>query len=307
METGDEGLPVEKAVKTKKSVVISEETGRRLKTRLSTQQTCVLEEKYAMKPQWKLAECAELVPELSVLGGGPELTSGQISRWFDNKRRAVKRCDERAEAGEMAEKRTWKKRKVEKRVRHSEREMLEAAYAQNCAPDIHVRTALATAINISEKQVTAWFTRRQQTGRAPYGVSPGSQAGNNSTQVRGGSGPHNGGRQGGQQQVRHGGGGQMHGVTQGRVGNQQHQQQQQQQQHMLPAHLAATSHLRGATHLLLPQAVAQGDFNPGLQPSILGGLPPPGTQPAGHMPPGGIPLVNRPPAPPGGGHSVWGW
>ena len=64
---------------------------------------------------------------------------------------------------------------VERRVRHSEREMLEAAYAQNSAPDIHVRTALATAIGISEKQVTAWYTRRQQTGRAPYGVTPGSQ------------------------------------------------------------------------------------------------------------------------------------
>ena len=58
-------------------------------------------------------------------------------------------------------------------MRHNERELLEAAYAQNCAPDIGVRTALATAIGISEKQVTAWFMRRQQTGRPPYGVSPG--------------------------------------------------------------------------------------------------------------------------------------
>jgi hypothetical protein len=148
--TDDDGLPIEKAARAKKSIVISEETGRRLKTRLSAQQTNVLEEKYAEKAQWKPSECAELLPALNVLG--PALSSEQLSRWFDNKRRAVKRGDARAEAevpGEAAEKRTWKKRKVEKRVRHSEREMLEAAYAQNCAPDIHVRTAGAVQVESS--------------------------------------------------------------------------------------------------------------------------------------------------------------
>lgn len=262
--TGDDGMPLQKAVRVKKAIVISEETGRRLKTRLSSQQTKVLEEKYAEKPQWKPSECATLLPALNTLG--PQLVTEQVSRWFDNKRRSVKRSKAREESGESAEKRTWKKRKVEKRVRHSEREMLEAAYAQNCAPDIHVRTALATAINISEKQVTAWFTRRQQTGRAPYGVTPGA--------VSTGSGGGHGG-----QQVS---------LTAGQTNSMA--QVSNQQQHLLPAHLGA------APHLLLPQSVTQGDFPQGMQPSILGGMAPPGTI---------NPIVNRPQGP--AGATMWGW
>lgn len=165
-----------KAEKKEVKIVVSEETGRRLKTRLSAQQTASLEERYKEKAQWRPTECEKLLEGLNALG--PELSTEQVSRWFDNKRRYVKKQQARArdsatadEGNDEVHAEEKRKTKVERRVRHSEREMLEAAFAQNSAPGISVRTALATAIGISEKQVTAWFTRRQQTGRAPYGVS----------------------------------------------------------------------------------------------------------------------------------------
>eukprot|EP00740_Mantoniella_antarctica_P015284 CAMPEP_0181366134 /NCGR_PEP_ID=MMETSP1106-20121128/10505_1 /TAXON_ID=81844 /ORGANISM="Mantoniella antarctica, Strain SL-175" /LENGTH=267 /DNA_ID=CAMNT_0023481389 /DNA_START=190 /DNA_END=990 /DNA_ORIENTATION=- len=89
--TGADGLPVQKALKLRKEAAISEETGRRVKTQLSSQQMRVLEEKHLEKLQWPPAECAALLPVLNTLGG-PELTSEQLSRWFDNRRRAAKRA-----------------------------------------------------------------------------------------------------------------------------------------------------------------------------------------------------------------------
>ena len=63
----------------------------------------------------------------------PDLTVNQVSRWFD-KRRAMKKIVARIESGEDPDeplsKRGWKRRKVEKRVRHNERELLEAARAK---------------------------------------------------------------------------------------------------------------------------------------------------------------------------------
>ena len=64
--------------------------------------------------------------------------------------------------------------KKTQRVSKVEREILEAAFSKNAAPDIRVRHALATATGLSQEQVTAWFMRRQATKRAPYGVIPGA-------------------------------------------------------------------------------------------------------------------------------------
>jgi len=270
-----------KAAKIKKDIVISQETGRRLKTRLSAQQTKVLEEKYTEKPQWKPTECAGLVPALATLG--PPLTTEQVSRWFDNKRRAIKKQEDRVDTADPSEggKRTWKKRKVERRVRHSEREMLEAAYAQNSAPDIHVRTALATAIGISEKQVTAWYTRRQQTGRAPYGVTPGSQ---NAPPQAAGSQQHPGSM---------GGQGDVPPQMQSQVGG----------GHMGMAHMP---HPGQGGHMMLPGSVPQSDaqYAQGMQQGMLSNM---GNHQGGQNPPHlggpGMPMnamAGRPPP-------AWGW
>lgn len=256
----------------KKPVLISEETGRRMKVRLTAQQTRVLEEKYEEKTNWAPSECVEMLPSLNQLG--PDLTVNQVSRWFDNKRRAMKKIVARIESGEdpaePLSNRRWKRRKVEKRVRHNERELLEAAYAQNCAPDIGVRTALATAIGISEKQVTAWFMRRQQTGRPPYGVSPG-----------GGSGLIGGLPVGGLPTP------DMHGATVG----------------LLAGHLG--THHGGAAHLLMQRgALPQREFA-GMQAEIMASMTP---QVVGMQMGPGIPInsmVARTGTP--GLSAMWGW
>ena len=81
-------------------LVVSEETGRRLKTRLSAQQTASLEERYKEKAQWRPTECEKLLEGLNALG--PELSTEQVSRWFDNKRRYVKKQQARARAAPTA-------------------------------------------------------------------------------------------------------------------------------------------------------------------------------------------------------------
>jgi hypothetical protein len=70
--------------KKKTPILISEDTGRRVKTRLSTQQTEYMQERFAEKPRWKPQECEALLKELNALG--PDVTADQAYRWFDNRR-----------------------------------------------------------------------------------------------------------------------------------------------------------------------------------------------------------------------------
>lgn len=162
---------------------IIKETGRRSHTKLTVQQTRVLHEKFEEKKHWNPKECAAMLPSLNQLG--PDLAVKQVSRWFDNRRRTLRvrggsaaaGCGRAGSGNELEDGKKSgadKDKKATRRVRQGEREILEAAFSRNAAPDIRVRHALATTTGLSVEQVTAWFMRRQGTKRAPYGVIPGA-------------------------------------------------------------------------------------------------------------------------------------
>ena len=118
--------------KKKKPVLISEDTGRRVKTRLSAQQTEYMQERFAEKPRWKPQECAELLKVLNTMG--PEVTADQAYRWFDNRRnkKPTKVSSAMNDSGA-----TTSHIMKTSRISKDEREMLETAYSQDCAPDMH--------------------------------------------------------------------------------------------------------------------------------------------------------------------------
>ena len=93
---------------------------------------------------------------------GPEVTADQAYRWFDNRRNkkptkvSSAMNDSRATTSHILK---------TSRISKHEREMLETAYSQDCAPDMHKRAAIAAAIGISTRQVTNWFARRQASQR----------------------------------------------------------------------------------------------------------------------------------------------
>ena len=166
-----------------RKVFISSETGRRTVTRLTVQQTRVLHDKFEEQTHWNAKECAAMLPSLNQLG--PDLAVEQVIRWFNNRRRrsrvrggSAATTGERAGGGDQLEdgKKSGadKDKKATRRVKQGEREILEAAFSKNAAPNIRVRYALATATGLKVEQVTAWFMRRQATKRAPYGVIPGA-------------------------------------------------------------------------------------------------------------------------------------
>jgi hypothetical protein len=179
----------------RRKAFISKETGRRLVTKFTAQQIRVLHDKFEEQKHWNLKECAAMLPILNQLG--PDMAVEQVSRWFERRRRTLKARGgaaaaayglagvggpvEADEVGPSVPPVGGKKsgaakdeKKPTRRVQHGEREILEAAFSQNAAPDIKVRHALATATGLSKEQVTAWFVRRQATKRAPHGVVPGA-------------------------------------------------------------------------------------------------------------------------------------
>jgi hypothetical protein len=171
----------------RRKAFISKETGRRVRTTLTLQQTRVLQDKFEEQKHWNPKQCAAMLPNLNQLG--PDLAVEQVIRWFDNRRRTLKARGGSAPAAsgragdaledegvEPSAKKSGAVRDEKKtqRVSKVEREILEAAFSKNAAPDIRVRHALATATGLSQEQVTAWFMRRQATKRAPYGVIPGA-------------------------------------------------------------------------------------------------------------------------------------
>ena len=172
----------------RRKAFISKETGRRVRTTLTLQQTRVLQDKFEEQKHWNPKQCAAMLPNLNQLG--PDLAVEQVIRWFDNRRRTLKARGGSAPAAsgragdaledegvEPSAKKSGavKDEKKTRRVSQVEREILEAAFSKNAAPDIRVRHALATATGLSQEQVTAWFMRRQATKRAPYGVIPGAK------------------------------------------------------------------------------------------------------------------------------------
>ena len=171
----------------RRKAFISKETGRRVRTTLTLQQTRVLQDKFEEQKHWNPKQCAAMLPNLNQLG--PDLAVEQVIRWFDNRRRTLKARGGSAPAAsgragdaledegvEPSAKKSGavKDERKTRRVSQVEREILEAAFSKNAAPDIRVRHALATATDLSQEQVTAWFMRRQATKRAPYGVIPGA-------------------------------------------------------------------------------------------------------------------------------------
>ena len=149
--------------KKKTPILISEDTGRRVKTRLSTQQTEYMQERFAEKPRWKPQECEALLKELNALG--PDVTADQAYRWFDNRRNKKNTTGSTAANDDGAATAPVSSANKTSRISRDEREMLETAYAQDCAPDVHKRAAIAAMIGISTRQVTNWFARRQTSQR----------------------------------------------------------------------------------------------------------------------------------------------
>ena len=167
------------AAAKKRSVQVSEETGRQVRTQLSGEQVAELTARFDENATPKPAECAAMLPSLNAKG--PELVAAQVSRWFDNRRRCAKRKRAELEKGADGEGsptgagsgKAETKSKVERRVTHKERELLEASFSQNPAPNFQQRSALATIVGITETQVTAWFRRRQNAAHPPFEASPG--------------------------------------------------------------------------------------------------------------------------------------
>ena len=217
--------------KKKKPVLISEDTGRHVKTRLSAQQTEYMQERFAEKPRWKPKECAELLKVLNTMG--PEVTADQAYRWFDNRRNkkptkvSSVMNDSRATTSHILK---------TSRISKHEREMLETAYSQDCAPDMHKRAAIAAAIGISTRQVTNWFARRQASQRP---AMPRSLLAN----------------------VDHGGGDDIGLLSRGLV------------EGLLPG--ASTAGVQGGSQMTLPETLAaQGDLGLGIHhPELYGNLP----------------------------------
>ena len=168
----------------KRKAFISKETGRQVRTRLTEQQIRVLQDKFEEQKHWNPKECTAMLPILNQLG--PDLAVDQVSRWFDNRRRPLKPRSSVVMANDEGQRDSVDygivdgampddmNEKNTRRLRHGDREILEAAFSQNAAPDIQVRHALATATGLSEKQVTGWFARRQAAKRAPHGIIPGA-------------------------------------------------------------------------------------------------------------------------------------
>jgi hypothetical protein len=187
---------------------ISPETGRLVRTKLTEAQTRVLLEKFEEKKHWTPREVASMLPALNQ-PGPPDgrLDAEQVRRWFDNKRRAkgarnrggtetakgrtvavvdFDRDDPpvRGDALGGVQKDVHQKKQNKKDAGKNaktlfgdkEVQILDAAFARNPAPDIQTRHALATATGVREKNVTAWFKRRQAEGQVPYGSVSGIRA-----------------------------------------------------------------------------------------------------------------------------------
>jgi hypothetical protein len=72
----------------RRKAFISKETGRRVRTTLTLQQTRVLQDKFEEQKHWNPKQCAAMLPNLNQLG--PDLAVEQVIRWFDNRRRTLK-------------------------------------------------------------------------------------------------------------------------------------------------------------------------------------------------------------------------